>query len=246
MPDRFPSQEVIALTGVTARQLQWWDERGVVKPAREGHRRLYSMQNVMEMAVICELRRKGFSLQGVRKVMRFLQREFGKGLGEIVGRNSDVHLLTDGTHLYLETSARQIVDILPPAFPADRLLLCEVFTPGGNWSSYPPHKHDTDDPPREVDLEEIYYFRYADPNGYGFHRVYNKRRDETVRVADGDVVAVRDGYHPFVTAFGYDAYYLNVLAGTRRSMAASDDPLYAHLRRGWPPPDPRLPLVPKP
>jgi DNA-binding transcriptional MerR regulator len=87
-------------------------ERGVVKPEREGHRRLYSLQNVMEMAVICELRRKGFSLQGVRKVMRFLQREFGKGLGEIVGRNSEVHLLTDGTHLYLETSARQIVDIL--------------------------------------------------------------------------------------------------------------------------------------
>ncbi|HXM67931.1 MAG TPA: MerR family transcriptional regulator [Candidatus Acidoferrum sp.] len=112
MPDRFPSQEVIALTGVTARQLQWWDERGVVKPERQGHRRLYSMQNVMEMAVICELRRKGFSLQGVRKVMRFLQREFGKGLGEIVTRSSDVHLLTDGTHLYLETSARQIVDIL--------------------------------------------------------------------------------------------------------------------------------------
>ncbi len=112
MKDRFSSQEVIALTGVTARQLQWWDERGVVKPEREGHRRLYSMQNVMAMAVICELRRKGFSLQGVRKVMRFLDREFGKGLAEIVGRNSDVHLLTDGTHLYLETSARQIVDIL--------------------------------------------------------------------------------------------------------------------------------------
>jgi DNA-binding transcriptional MerR regulator len=112
MQDRFSSQEVIALTGVTARQLQWWDERGVVKPERVGHRRLYSMQNVMEMAVICELRRKGFSLQGVRKVMRFLKREVGKGLAEIVGRNSDVHLLTDGTHLYLETSARQIVDIL--------------------------------------------------------------------------------------------------------------------------------------
>ncbi len=112
MPERFPSHEVIALTGVTARQLQWWDERGVVKPERSGHRRLYSMDNVMAMAVICELRRKGFSLQGVRKVMRFLQREFGKGMAEIVGRNSDVHLLTDGTHLYLETSARQIVDIL--------------------------------------------------------------------------------------------------------------------------------------
>src|ERR1700692_1807667 len=111
MPDRYPSQEVIALTGVTARQLQWWDERGVVKPEREGHRRLYSMQNVLEMAVICELRRKGFSLQGVRKVMRFLQREFGKGLGEIVTRSSDVHLLTDGTHLYLETSRQPIVGI---------------------------------------------------------------------------------------------------------------------------------------
>jgi DNA-binding transcriptional MerR regulator len=112
MPDRFSSQEVIALTGVTARQLQWWDERGVIKPQREGHRRLYSLENVMAMAVICELRRKGFSLQGVRKVMRFLDREFGKGLAEIVGRNSDVHLLTDGKHLYLETSAKQIVDIL--------------------------------------------------------------------------------------------------------------------------------------
>ena len=112
MTDRFSSHDVIALTGVTARQLQWWDERGVVKPQRAGHRRLYSMQNLTEMAVICELRRKGFSLQGVRKVMRFLQREFGKGLAEIVGRNSDVHLLTDGKHLYLETSAKQIVDIL--------------------------------------------------------------------------------------------------------------------------------------
>ena len=112
MQDRFPSQEVIALTGITARQLQWWDERGVVKPEREGHRRLYSMQNLTEVAVICELRRKGISLQGVRKVMRFLEREFGQGLAETVGRGSDVHLLSDGTHLYLETSARQIVDIL--------------------------------------------------------------------------------------------------------------------------------------
>ncbi len=112
MPDRFTSREVIALTGITARQLQWWDERGVVKPAREGHRRLYSMNHLTEVAVICELRRKGFSLQRVRKVMRFLDREFGKGLAEIVSRNSEYHLLTDGTRLYLETSTRQIVDIL--------------------------------------------------------------------------------------------------------------------------------------
>ncbi len=112
MQERFTSREVIALTAITARQLQWWDERGVVKPQREGHRRLYSLDQLSELAVICELRRKGFSLQGVRKVLRFLDREFGKGLAEIVGRNSDLHLLTDGTRLYLETSARQIVDIL--------------------------------------------------------------------------------------------------------------------------------------
>ncbi len=112
MQDRFTSHEVIDLTGITPRQLQWWDERGVVTPEREGHRRIYSMNHLTEVAVICELRRKGFSLQGVRKVMRFLASEFGKGLAEIVGHGSEYHLLTDGTHLYLETSARQIVDIL--------------------------------------------------------------------------------------------------------------------------------------
>ncbi|MGC2472867.1 MAG: MerR family transcriptional regulator [Candidatus Sulfotelmatobacter sp.] len=112
MQGRFTSNEVVALTGITPRQLQWWDERGVVKPEREGHRRVYSMNQLTEIAVICQLRRKGFSLQGVRKVMRFLDREFGKGLAEIVDRSSDVHLLTDGNHLYLETSAKQIVDIL--------------------------------------------------------------------------------------------------------------------------------------
>lgn len=112
MQDGFTSREVVARTGITARQLQWWDERGVVRPQREGHRRVYSLNQLTEVAVICELRRKGFSLQAVRKVMRFLHREFNKGLSDIVESSSEVHLLTDGTHLYLETSARQIVDIL--------------------------------------------------------------------------------------------------------------------------------------
>jgi DNA-binding transcriptional MerR regulator len=112
MQDRFTSHEVMALTGLTPRQLQWWDERGVVKPQREGHRRLYSLNQLTEVAVICELRHKGFSLQGVRKVLRFLDRELGKGLAEIVDQSCEYHLLTDRTHLYIETSARQIVDIL--------------------------------------------------------------------------------------------------------------------------------------
>jgi 5-deoxy-glucuronate isomerase len=142
-------------------------------------------------------------------------------------------------------ATRQIVDIIRPEFPADRLLVCEVFTPSGNWSSYPPHKHDTDRPPEEVELEEIYYYRFAEPDAYGFQRLYDEHRDRTILARHGDVVLIRRGYHPFVTAYGYNAYYLNVLAGTRRSMAASDDPRYQSLR-AWPVPDVRLPLVPPP
>src|SRR5438046_8177079 len=112
MQNLFTSRDVIALTGITARQWQWWDERRLVVPARQGHRRLYSMEDLAEIAVICDLRRRGFSLQRVRKVMRFLQREFSKRLAETVSGSSDYHLLTDGHTLYLETSARQILDIL--------------------------------------------------------------------------------------------------------------------------------------
>jgi DNA-binding transcriptional MerR regulator len=112
MQDSFTSHDVIRLTGITARQLQWWDERGIVVPARQGHRRVYSFEDLTEVAVICELRRKGFSLQRVRKVVRFLQKEFSKRLAETVSGSSNYHLLTDGHSLYLETSPQQIVDIL--------------------------------------------------------------------------------------------------------------------------------------
>src|SRR5512142_733496 len=108
----FTTQEVIRLTGITARQLQWWDERGLVVPGRDGHRRVYSFEDLTEIAVICELRRKGFSLQRMRKVVRFLQKEFSKRLAETVGGSSNYHLLTDGRALYLETSPQQIVEIL--------------------------------------------------------------------------------------------------------------------------------------
>jgi DNA-binding transcriptional MerR regulator len=115
MQETFTSRDVIALTGITARQLQWWDERGIVVPARAGRCRLYSMEDLGEVAVICELRGRGFSLQRVRKVMRFLQREFGKRLAHTVSGTSEYHLLTDGKTLFLETSPRQIIDILKNA-----------------------------------------------------------------------------------------------------------------------------------
>ena len=112
MQKTFSTQDVIRLTGISARQLQWWDERGIVMPARHGHRRIYSFEDLTEVAVIRELRRKGFSLQRMRKVVRFLKKEFGRRLAETVGGSSSYHLLTDGRTLYLETSPQQIVDIL--------------------------------------------------------------------------------------------------------------------------------------
>lgn len=140
---------------------------------------------------------------------------------------------------------RQIVDVIRPEFPADKLLICEVYTPSGNWSSYPPHKHDVHSPPAEVDLDEIYYYRISGPEGYAFQRLYDAAgtRDDTLTLVDGDLVLIKDGYHPVVAAHGYDVYYLNVLAGSARSMAASDDPRYAHLRRTDLERDPRVPLV---
>ena len=145
-------------------------------------------------------------------------------------------------------ATRQIIDILPPGAEADRLLVCEVLTPAGNWSSYPPHKHDRHRPPIEADLEETYYYRFRRPDGYGIQRLYTAadRQEQVLRVIDGDLVLVREGYHPFVAAPGVDAYYLNTLAGSFRSMAATDDPRYAYLRANWPPPDPRVPMIEKP
>jgi len=112
MKRQFTTNEVIALTSITARQLQWWDERGLVKPDHRGHRRVYNWDQLVTAAVICQLRRRGFSLQRMRKVVAFLEREFGASLAATVRTASEYHLLTDGTHLYLRTSARQVVDLL--------------------------------------------------------------------------------------------------------------------------------------
>jgi 5-deoxy-glucuronate isomerase len=142
-------------------------------------------------------------------------------------------------------ATRQINHIIKPDFPADRLLIVEVYTPSGNWSSYPPHKHDVHRPPSEVDLEEIYYYRLSAPEGYAIQKVYtpDRRIDETLTVRDGELVLIPEGYHPVVAAHGYNVYYLNALAGSARSMAAADDPDYAWVRSEWRDQDPRLPLV---
>jgi 5-deoxy-glucuronate isomerase len=144
-------------------------------------------------------------------------------------------------------ATRQINHIVKPEFPAERLLVVEVFTPSGNWSSYPPHKHDEDRPPGEVVLEETYYFRTAKPEAFAVQRLYSPRHglDLTATVRDGDLLLVPYGYHTTAAAHGYDLYYLNALAGERRSMAAADDEALAWTRGAWAElePDPRVPLV---
>jgi 5-deoxy-glucuronate isomerase len=123
------------------------------------------------------------------------------------------------------SSERLVCDILMEDRPATSLLVTEVVTPGGHWSSWPPHKHDTDDPPRECYLEETYYHRIRGGSGFALQLVYTPdlTLDEAVRVSDGDVVLVPRGYHPVAAAPGHDLYYLNVMAGPRRQWLVSVD-----------------------
>jgi len=142
-------------------------------------------------------------------------------------------------------ASRQIVDLMRPDFAADRLIAVEVYTPGGNWSSYPPHKHEVHNPPAEVDLDEIYYYRMKRPEAFAHQRLYSSdgERDTVLTVHDGDAVLVHDGYHPVVAGPGYDVYYLNFIAGSARSLAVTEDAAHVWIRSSWNQIDPRLPLV---
>jgi 5-deoxy-glucuronate isomerase len=117
------------------------------------------------------------------------------------------------------SNIRHVTNILPEWEPAENLLVVEVITPGGNSSSYPPHKHDQDNLPHESQLEEVYYHRINPRQGFAFQRIYTEDRslDETITVEDGDVTLVPKGYHPCAALHGYDLYYLNVMAGPKRT-----------------------------
>jgi 5-deoxy-glucuronate isomerase len=134
-------------------------------------------------------------------------------------------------------AARQINHIVKPEFPAHRLLVVEVFTPSGNWSSYPPHKHDVSRMPEEADLEEIYYYRIEPDDGFAFQRLYTDdgRVDQSYIVRDGDALIMPEGYHAYAVAHGYTGYYLNILAGSEpaRTMQPYDDPTYGWIRGTW-------------
>ena len=127
------------------------------------------------------------------------------------------------------SNQRFICDVLPHDDPtAAHLLVVEVRTPAGHSSSYPPHKHDTEAPPNETQLEETYYHRVNPPQGFGFQRVYTDDRslDEACAVEDRDLVLVPRGYHPVVAPHGYELYYLNVMAGPHRLWVFRNDPAH--------------------
>jgi 5-deoxy-glucuronate isomerase len=156
-------------------------------------------------------------------------------------------------------ATRHINRIIPPGFPCGRLVVVEVYTPAGNWSSYPPHKHDIhkvgpDGTLLEADLDEIYYYKIDRPEGYALQRVYTDPEsplhragfpiDAAVMARNNDVVLVPEGYHPVSSPPGYTTYYLNVLAGSAQSLAASDDPAYAWVKDTYQERDPRVPIYP--
>ena len=149
-----------------------------------------------------------------------------------------------------DNASRQINAILPPGSPVHRLVCVEVYTPSGNWSSFPAHKHDN----RTVDaggklleasLDETYFYKFDKPQGFALQRVYTGDRtlNEIAEPHMDDVVLVPRGYHPVVAGHGYNAYYLNCLAGSDQSLVNTDDPDHTWIYGTWKGMDPRLPLV---
>ncbi len=154
-------------------------------------------------------------------------------------------------------ATRQINQIMPPGFPCARLVVVEVYTPGGNWSSYPPHKHDVHVADAagnivQADLDETYYYKIDRPEGYAIQRVYTDADsplqqagypiDAAVIARNDDVVLIPEGYHPVSSPVGYTTYYLNVLAGSAQSLAAVDDPAFAWVKGTYQGVDPRVPI----
>jgi 5-deoxy-glucuronate isomerase len=149
-----------------------------------------------------------------------------------------------------DNANRQINSLLEPGFDCHKIVCVEVYTPSGNWSSFPAHKHDerivdAEGNLLEANLEEIYFYKVDKPQGYAIQQVYTSDRslDEIVRVKNNEAVLVPKGYHPVVAGHGYNVYYLNFLAGSDQSLANTSDPDHDWIYSSWKGRDPRLPLV---
>ncbi len=126
---------------------------------------------------------------------------------------------------------RKVFNIIDGDTDADHMLVGETINPPGNWSSSPPHKHDMNRPPKEVKMEELYYFRISPPQGFGLQRIYGKGFDRTFTIRNDDIIMIPKGYHPVVAAPGYSLYYLWILAGDKRKLSPFDDPDHAWIKK---------------
>ncbi|MBN3036707.1 MAG: 5-deoxy-glucuronate isomerase [Bacteroidales bacterium] len=149
-----------------------------------------------------------------------------------------------------DNATRQINSLIEPGFNCHRLVSVEVYTPSGNWSSFPPHKHDNrkvdeNGNVQEASLQETYFYKIDKPQGYAIQHVYNDDRslDELNVARNNDVVMVPEGYHPVAAGHGYNVYYLNFLAGSDQSLANTDDPDHKWIYDSWKGQDPRIPMV---
>lgn len=149
-----------------------------------------------------------------------------------------------------DNASRQINSILPPGASCHKLVCVEVYTPSGNWSSFPAHKHDdrkvdSDGNVLEAELEEVYFYKFDKPQGFALQKVYTDNRDlnEVAEPHNNDAVLIPRGYHPVSAGHGYNTYYLNFLAGTDQSLANTDDPDHKWIYGTWKKMDDRLPIV---
>jgi len=149
-----------------------------------------------------------------------------------------------------DNATRQINDLIGPGFPCHRLVVVEVYTPSGNWSSFPAHKHDervidANGTLLEARLEETYFYKIDKPQGFAIQQIYTSDRslNEIAVARNNDVVLVPKGYHPVVAGHGYNVYYLNFLTGSDQSLANTPDPDHLWIFDSWKGKDPRIPMV---
>ena len=134
----------------------------------------------------------------------------------------DIHIKRVGEEMYF----RDLIEIVPENFSAEKLIVGETLTDPGNWASYPPHKHDTDNPPEETALEELYFFKIKPETGFGAIRIFNNPEDLIFLIKNNEVITIPKGYHPVCVAPEHQLYYLWIMAGNTRRVITSIHPDY--------------------
>ena len=199
--------------------------------------REFEWPNIGERVDVFSGRATGFYLPCRTKAVLTTKGDFSLGIARsaskkeakpVLVRPNEVRVRVFGAYNW----RREVHEVIGLGVEAERLVVGETFNPPGKWSSWPPHRHEKDDPPYEAEMEEVYHFKIHPPQGFGFQRVYTDDRslDEAYVLEDGDTVVIPRGYHPIAATPGYQLYYLWVLAGKKRILKPKDDPAHAWVK----------------